>query len=414
MPLPTESSRDVLTRPQVNAPAEPTRLTQPTTTGRRTASAQSAQSASTVDAAEGSDNDENPPSLEALVVSKLKVASYAANATRDYDNSVIEQTNPGTRTAYAKIAGHNWTFFVIRESVTIGRPERASSEHPEHSAAGTAQEDGQDAPDKYTGPKAETEVDIDLGPDRSVSRIHAMIYYDGDRRKWLIRCNGRNGLKLDDNIIHRGAIAELRSGSVISVTGTQMLFILPNVEMELAPVIRTQVGLKSDDESGNLDRDAYMPPRSGPNGENGRGQMTGSHFHDSKDYPAQSPAQHGGNGYNLTSSQAFPATPAAKHDYGKTNSPAYSRGVKMESTEQIDYSLDANKDVKPPFSYAQIIGQAIVSAPDEQISLNDIYEYMRKHFAFYRWSNEKWPVSLLLWRQQQQLASSRLPFHWWT
>lgn len=43
-------------------------------------------------------------------------------------------------------------------------------------------------------------------------------------------------------------------------------------------------------------------------------------------------------------------------------SPLYNRGMMMESTEEIDYSKDAAKDLKPPYSYATLIAQAISPA----------------------------------------------------
>jgi len=68
-------------------------------------------------------------------------------------------------------------------------------------------------------------------------------------------------------------------------------------------------------------------------------------------------------------------------------------------------SLEGTKPVattshnKPPYSYIQLIVQAITSSPNKQLTLSDIYAFICKHFPFYRASDKGWQVwyiSLLL------------------
>jgi len=66
----------------------------------------------------------------------------------------------------------------------------------------------------------------------------------------------------------------------------------------------------------------------------------------------------------------------------------------MESTEEIDYSKDGAKDIKPPLSYAQLIGQAILASPEEKLTLAKIYDYIKEKYAFYRFSGGGWQVSI--------------------
>ena len=65
----------------------------------------------------------------------------------------------------------------------------------------------------------------------------------------------------------------------------------------------------------------------------------------------------------------------------------------MESTEEIDYGKDSAKDLKPPYSYATLIAQAIFSSEEEKLTLNNIYTWIMEKYAFYRHSQSGWQVS---------------------
>lgn len=48
-------------------------------------------------------------------------------------------------------------------------------------------------------------------------------------------------------------------------------------------------------------------------------------------------------------------------------------------------ALSPSKDEsKPPYSYAQLIVQAVASAPDKQLTLSGIYSYITKNYPYYR------------------------------
>lgn len=51
-------------------------------------------------------------------------------------------------------------------------------------------------------------------------------------------------------------------------------------------------------------------------------------------------------------------------------------------------------DAKPPYSYAQLIVQAIASASDKQLTLSGIYSYITKNYPYYRTADKGWQNSI--------------------
>lgn len=322
------------------------------------------------------------------IIRHLKVAERHVNATEDFANELLEgqESVPG----YGKIAGRDWAFIIRKVEVNIGRPE--------------ALEKFTDDPNgQQTGPTAKTVVDIDLGPDRQVSRSHAIISYESETRQWLIIVNGRNGLRVDNNLLKRGAKMYLRNGNVIEIANTQMAFITTATEEGEGPkwdasIIRQTQKSSSEDENG--DYDARMNGRaagqlnpqrstlqdSGVYGNDFGGQQQQQQQHQQRTHPHSS--------RNLT--QAMPGTPQRNQYAIPKSSPmgGYSRGVMMESTESIDYAADSAKDLKPPHSYAQLIGMAILSTQDQKMTLANIYKWIMANYAFYRFNTGGWQNSI--------------------
>lgn len=57
-------------------------------------------------------------------------------------------------------------------------------------------------------------------------------------------------------------------------------------------------------------------------------------------------------------------------------------------------SSSSKDDSKPPYSYAQLIVQAIASANDKQLTLSGIYSYITKHYPYYRTADKGWQNSI--------------------
>ena len=335
-----------------------------------------------------------PSELE--IVASLKVADRQVNATEDFANDLLEgQENvPG----YGKIAGRDWAFIIRKVEVNIGRPE-AHERLPVEESAG-----------RPGTPSHKTVVDIDLGPDRQVSRSHAIISYDGATSNWFIVVNGRNGLRVDNNLLKRGAKSFLRNGSVIEIAGTQMAFITtPNDDGDGpvwdASIIRQAQKSSEEDDDGYDDNTRMNGARQHAHPQH-RGQLQdASRQPPQYNNPPQQQQQqnrthpHSQRAAGLHSGSVVgpPGTPLrpTTATMGKSSPSAnYSRGITMESTESIDYSADTAKDLKPPHSYAQLIGMAILSTHEQQMTLNNIYKWIMANYAFYRYNTGGWQNSI--------------------
>lgn len=56
-------------------------------------------------------------------------------------------------------------------------------------------------------------------------------------------------------------------------------------------------------------------------------------------------------------------------------------------------SIGEIDETKPPYSYAQLIVQAISSASDKQLTLSGIYSFITKNYPYYRTADKGWQVS---------------------
>ena len=318
------------------------------------------------------------------VVPFLKQASYSALVALEYPNKVDDPNEP-VISAYAKIAGKDWTYYVKKERIDIGRSPDGF----------TKTETGLLAQQSSPGPQTEElpfVIDIDLGPSKLISRFHARCFYDYEDEKWHIIVNGRNGIRVNDVLIRRGQDVALGSGDIIEVGGTEMMFVSPDVSAVVQPQYRARlhetikeenpVAYSSDAHSHpELRRDGYeagdrtLPSASSSNLPLINGQTV------------IAPALQDSQQPTTPTKATVPVTQrSAKAINGHT--------VALESKENFDYSSDAQKDKKPNCSYATLIAQAILSVPEERLPLSGIYEWIKAHFSYYRHMEGGWQNSI--------------------
>jgi hypothetical protein len=59
-------------------------------------------------------------------------------------------------------------------------------------------------------------------------------------------------------------------------------------------------------------------------------------------------------------------------------------GPMLMNPNDVDLSLDSNKHIKPQYSYAQMITQAIINTDEEKLNLNGIYNFIMDNYSYYR------------------------------
>lgn len=196
-------------------------------------------------------------------------------------------------------------------------------------------------------------IDIDLGPAKVVSRQHATITYNVDLRCWELKVLGRNGAKIDGQKMPVGPqhATPLHLGAILEVGGTQMMFILPDLPPEIlqkmlhACLSRYQ-GVKT------------------------RKMLAGA-------YPQ--------------------ATMKNYHIYEKSlliQLPTLALALSLQNNLDQDLSKEEAKDIKPPYSYATMITQAILSNRDGVMLLSEIYGWILLHYAYYKYSKTGWQNSI--------------------
>ncbi|KAK4189565.1 fork-head transcriptional regulator 2 [Podospora australis] len=253
--------------------------------------------------------------------------------------------------AYAKIAAFDWTYYITRLRVNIGRQSEGFK---------TTEEYGDD------------HIHIDLGPSKLISRLHAIISFNAEKEEWWLEVKGRNALKVDGHLWKAGEAGALRSGCVIEAGGCEMIFVLPiggaqidRTFLERAGIVKAQESVPATKSRRPLPSGDGLQSSSPNKSSRGNGQKT----------LAPAPPDYKRPGTPPSARQSLAAkTPIADVPAGP---------ILMSNTD-VDLTLDENQHIKPQFSYAQMITQAIITEPDQKRTLNGIYQYIQEKYSYYR------------------------------
>lgn len=290
-------------------------------------------------------------------------------ASKDHANSRL--SGEDGINAFAKIVGFGWTFYVKKTTINFGR----SSDPPQ-----------------ATDPENDDEyIHIDLGPSKMISRRHASVFFSSEfgGGRWILQVKGRNGVRLNMGSLPLDAVKPLGSGDVLEIAGIEMMIVLPEQEpLKISQTYLRRAGLSEKDLPVQMDETrsnrpsstAGRPssPHSAHQGRQGRGQQ------------AIAPAPP-----NYKRPGTPPSVRNKNHAVAKT-SPAGANGSSsmILSTNDMDLSLDENKLIKPQYSYAQMITQAILSTTEDKLNLSGIYGYIMDHYSYYRHQQPSgWQVS---------------------
>lgn len=291
-------------------------------------------------------------------------------ATQDHSNSRLSAED-GIN-AFAKIVGLNWTFYVKRTTINIGRSS--------------------DPPQPINPDNDEEFIHIDLGPSKMISRRHASIFFSSDygEGRWVLHVKGRNGVRLNSLPLAMDKAQALGSGDVLEIAGIEMMIVLPEQEpLRIHQQYLARAGLSESDLPATKDDNRLHLPSS----TSGRPSSSQGTYQARKGRAQQAIAPAPPN-------YKRPGTPpSVRHRAQLAARPSphardNASGSLILSTNDMDLSLEENKTIKPQYSYAQMISQAIMSTTDEKLNLNGIYTYIMTNYAYYRHQQPSgWQVS---------------------
>ncbi|KAK6481671.1 forkhead box protein K1-like isoform X1 [Huso huso] len=286
--------------------------------------------------------------LKSAPCSPIRVA--AAPVYPLLSNSAGMPLSPPLR-ALARLEGRDFEFVMRQRTVTVGRNSSHGS------------------------------VDVNMGHSSFISRRHLQIAFDEPH--FYLRCLGKNGVFVDGGFQRRGAPplqlpreCTFRFPSTIIKIQFTTLYHRVEVKEEaplspMRPLFPQISPLKIN--IPDPDFRSMISPLPSPTGT----------ISVPNSCPV-SPRGAGSSGYrfgrNITSDLQLAAEFAAK--------------AVSEQQAETSGGDSPKDDSKPPYSYAQLIVQAISSAQDRQLTLSGIYAHITKHYPYYRTADKGWQNSI--------------------
>uniref|UniRef100_A0A0A9YS19 Forkhead box protein K1 n=1 Tax=Lygus hesperus TaxID=30085 RepID=A0A0A9YS19_LYGHE len=282
--------------------------------------------------------------------------------------------------AIARLEGRDFEYYVRQKRIVVGR----------NSSRG--------------------DVDVNMGHSSFISRRHLEVYFE--HPNFFMVCNGKNGVFVDGVFHRKGAPSfQLPKSCTLRFPSTNIRLSFQSLVDELGPPMNVKVHraplpplrINIPDPDSN-----FTSPFPSPTGTisaanscpaSPRGGSQGSRHNVSADlqmaaaYAAVVAGPNVGN--TVTVSTSHDDSRNEMLDGTDGNSTDHKVYRSSNGVQPVDsYSTPPKDDSKPPYSYAQLIVQAVASAPDKQLTLSGIYSYITKNYPYYRTADKGWQNSI--------------------
>lgn len=262
------------------------------------------------------------------------------------DSSFKADSSPDKISAYYSLVFPNFTYYLQTLNVTIGR---------------------RCIPTSTASSSEQTQVDVDLGPLKSVSRLHARIEYEEEEEHFMLVVLGRNGAWVDGAWCGKGSKVALSERSQIQIASRTFHFVLPPPPApEISPPHSPEPSAGRQ-RSPSVDITSLSPPSPLPSGSPPPGPISTP--------PRKAPPLPPPISQKLPNSNAI----------GKAKSTAGKARKQQEPPAPVVKPAPEDMPPKPPFTYAQLCYRAIKSLGGKA-TLQDIISWMIENFDWYRFN----------------------------